>query len=164
MKNIYISILLLKQDSSVDLDTNLSFLQIITSDAYRTLGLQHSYLESFLGATSGSVAQIMNSGVVNSNTATIASAAALAPSQTIQTRPIMVSGQPQAMLPISSSVSNSNPPIDFTSLQPPPIETTLMNFASSQNQQIIQGIFIFTAITFYSLKYNLFRILMHFYN
>ena len=105
----------------------------------------------------------MNSSVANSNTATIA-AAALAPSQTIQPRPIMVSGQPQAMLPISSSVSNSNPPIDFTSLQPPPIETTLMNFASSQNQQIIQGIFIFTAITFHSLKYNLFQILMHFYN
>ena len=155
--------ILLKQDSSVDLDTNLSFLQVITSDAYRTLGLQHSYLESFPGATSGSVAHIMNSSVANSNTATIA-AAALAPSQTIQPRPIMVSGQPQAMLPISSSVSNSNPPIDFTSLQPPPIETTLMNFASSQNQQIIQGIFIFTAITFYALKYNLFRILMHFYN
>ena len=55
-------------------------------------------------------------------------------------RPIMVSGQqPQAMLPISSSVSNTNPPIDFTSLQPPPMETTLMSFASSQNQQIIQG-------------------------
>ena len=107
----------------------------------------------------------MNSSVANSNTATIASAAAaLASSQTIQPRPIMVAGQPQAMLPISSSVSNSNPPIDFTSLQPPPIETTLMNFASSQNQQIIQGIFIFTAITFHSLKYNLFQILMHFYN
>ena len=105
----------------------------------------------------------MNSSVANSNTATIA-AAALAPSQTIQPRPIMVSGQPQAMLPISSSVSNSNPPIDFTSLQPPPIETTLMNFASSQNQQIIQGIFIFTAITFHSLKYNLFRTRMYFYN
>ena len=55
----------------------------------------------------------------------------------------MVSGQQhQAMLPISSSVSNSNPPIDFTSLQPPPMETTLMSFASSQNQQIIQGKFI----------------------
>ena len=108
----------------------------------------------------------MNSSVANSNTATIASAAAgLIPSQTIQPRPVMVSGQPQAMLPISSSVSNSNPPIDFTSLQPPPIETTLMNFASSQNQQIIQGILIFTAITFQCLKYfNLFRILLHFYN
>ena len=93
----------------------------------------------------------MNSSVANSNTATIA-AAGLAPSQTIQPRPIMVSGQPQAMLPISSSVSNSNPPIDFTSLQPPPIETTLMNFASSQNQQIIQGIFIFDAIIFHSQK------------
>ena len=64
-----------------------------------------------------------------------------APSQAVQTpRHIMVSGQqPQAMLPISSSVSNTNPPIDFTSLQPPPMETTLMSFASSQNQQIIQG-------------------------
>ena len=64
-----------------------------------------------------------------------------APTQAIQPpRPMMVSGQqPQAMLPISSSVSNTNPPIDFTSLQPPPMETTLMSFASSQNQQIIQG-------------------------
>ena len=142
-----------KQDSSGDLSTNCLFFQVITSDAYRILGLQHSCLESFPGATSGSVAHIMNSSVANSNTATIASAAAgLIPSQTIQPRPVMVSGQPQAMLPISSSVSNSNPPIDFTSLQPPPIETTLMNFASSQNQQIIQGILIFTAITFQCLK------------
>ena len=64
---------------------------------------------------------------------------AIASSQTIQTRPIMVAGQPPAMLPMSTSVSNSNPPIDFTSLQPPPMETTLMSFASSQNQQILQG-------------------------
>ena len=71
---------------------------------------------------------------------------------------MMVSGQqPQAMLPISSSVSNSNPPIDFTSLQPPPMETTLMSFASSQNQQIIQGEFITTFFIFD--KKDIFRVL-----
>ena len=72
-------------------------------------------------------------------------------------RPMMVSGQqPQAMLPISSSVSNSNPPIDFTSLQPPPMETTLMSFASSQNQQIIQGKFI-NAVLFQTRKIELYH-------
>lgn len=85
-----------------------------------------------------SVSHIMNTSVPNCNTASLQSQLA-SPSQTLQTRPIMVSGQPQAMLPISSSVSNTNPPIDFTSLQPPPIETTLMSFASSQNNQILQG-------------------------
>ena len=85
-----------------------------------------------------SVTHMMNSSAPNCNATSLESPLA-ASSQTIQTRPIMVSGQPQAMLPISSSVSNPNPPIDFTSLQPPPIETTLMSFASSQNPQIIQG-------------------------
>ena len=77
-----------------------------------------------------------------------------APTQAVQTpRPIMVSGQqPQAMLPISSSVSNTNPPIDFTSLQPPPMETTLMSFASSQNQQIIQGKYSCLCIICQSIK------------
>ena len=82
---------------------------------------------------------MMNSSAPNCNTTSLESP--LASTSHIQTRPIMVSGQTQAMLPISSSVSNSNPPIDFTSLQPPPIETTLMSFASSQNPQIIQGNF-----------------------
>jgi hypothetical protein len=83
----------------------------------------------------------MNSSALNCNTTSLESQLASS-SQTIQSRPIMVSGQQtQAMLPISSSVAN--PPIDFTSLQPPPIEATLMNFASSQNHQIIQGNFDF---------------------
>ena len=83
----------------------------------------------------------MNPGVPSCNTTSLETPSA-ASSQTVQTRPIMVSGQHQAMLPISSSVSNPNPPIDFTSLQPPPIETTFLSLASSQNQQILQGISI----------------------
>ena len=81
----------------------------------------------------------MNSNAQNCSQTTLGSPST-APTQTIQARPIMVSGSHQSMLPISSSVLNSNPPIDFTSLQPPPIETTLMSFASSQGQQMLQGI------------------------
>ena len=80
----------------------------------------------------------MNTSAQNWNPSTLRPPSA-APTQTAQARPMMVSGQPQAMLPISASVANSNPPIDFTSLQPPPIEATLMGFASSQGQQILQG-------------------------
>ena len=80
----------------------------------------------------------MNTTVQNWNPSTLRPPAA-ATTQTAQARPIMVSGQPQAMLPITSSVANSNPPIDFTSLQPPPIEATLMGLTSNQGQQILQG-------------------------
>ena len=80
----------------------------------------------------------MNTSAQNWNPSAMRPPAAAA-TQTAQARPIMVSGQPQAMLPISSSVANSNPPIDFTSLQPPPIEATLMGLTSNQGQQILQG-------------------------
>ena len=102
--------------------------------------------QSSLGASRAS--NIVHSSFTNINSPnpnkSIAESPFIASNSTGQfPRSMMVSGQqPQAMLPISSSVSNSNPPIDFTSLQPPPMETTLMSFASSQNQQIIQGEFI----------------------
>ena len=82
----------------------------------------------------------MNTSAQNWNPSTLRPPAA-ATTQTAQARPIMVPtiAQPQAMLPISSSVANSNPPIDFTSLQPPPIEATLMGLTSNQGQQILQG-------------------------
>ena len=100
----------------------------------------------------------MNPSAPNYSTTTLDSPSVVS-SQPVQTRPIMVSGQQhQAMHPISSSVSSSNPPIDFTSLQPPPIETTLMNLASSQNQQILQGISIICYRVYYILPYYKFYI------
>ena len=85
----------------------------------------------------------MNTSAQNWNPSAMRPPAAAA-TQTAQARPIMVptiatNAQPQAMLPITSSVANSNPPIDFTSLQPPPIEATLMGLTSNQGQQILQG-------------------------